>query len=73
MNIHDHLPWLLSAITVWMTLLAGNKHKSAWVVGLFGQVGWSIWIVDSSIWGLVPLNLTLWALYARNHLKWKSA
>ena len=24
MTTHDHLPWLLSFITIWMTLLAGN-------------------------------------------------
>ena len=24
-----YLPWLLSAITIWQTLLAGNKHPKA--------------------------------------------
>jgi hypothetical protein len=25
--IRDYLPWLLSAITIWMTMLAGNLHR----------------------------------------------
>lgn len=28
--IRDYLPLVLSMITIWMTLLAGNKHPSAW-------------------------------------------
>ena len=40
-----YMPWLLSAITIWMTVLAGNKHRSAWLVGLLAQAGWLLWIV----------------------------
>jgi hypothetical protein len=28
-TIITYMPWLLSAITIWMTVLAGNKHPSA--------------------------------------------
>jgi hypothetical protein len=66
-----YLPWILSAVTIWMTLLAGNKHKSAWLVGLANQALWAVWIVVSQNWGLVPLNLALWLVYGRNHLKWR--
>jgi len=65
-----YLPWLLSAITIWMTLLAGNMHRNAWLVGLFNQALWAVWIVLSGTWGLVPLNLALWVVYYRNHAKW---
>ncbi|PCJ24092.1 MAG: hypothetical protein COA96_10125 [SAR86 cluster bacterium] len=68
--IADYLPWLLSAITIWMTLLAGNMHKSAWLVGLGNQGLWLIWIVATGTWGLIPLNIALWVVYGRNHLKW---
>lgn len=67
------LPWLLSAVTIWMTLLAGNKHRLAWAVGLGNQALWLGWIILSSTWGLIPMNLALWAVYARNHLKWSAA
>lgn len=68
--IRDYLPWLLSAITIWMTLLAGNVHKSAWLVGLGNQALWLVWIVATGTWGLIPLNVALWIVYSRNHLKW---
>ncbi len=67
------LPWVLSAVTIWMTLLAGNKHPKAWAIGLGNQALWLIWIVASASWGLIPMNLALWAVYARNHMKWTKA
>lgn len=70
-NVITYLPWLLSAITIWMTLLAGNLHKSAWLVGLGNQLLWLIWIVLSANWGFIPLNIALWIVYGRNHLKWQ--
>ncbi len=70
--VREYLPWLLSAITIWMTVLAGNKHRSAWAVGLVNQALWAMWIVSASAWGLLPMNLALWAVYARNHLKWRN-
>jgi hypothetical protein len=70
MNLTEHLPWLLSAITIWMTALAGNKHPSAWLVGLLNQALWLIWITASESWGLVPMNLALWVMYGQNHFKW---
>ena len=71
--IRDYLPWVLSAITIWMTLLAGNLHRSAWLVGLGNQCLWLIWIVATGTWGLIPLNVVLWVVYARNHFKWQKA
>lgn len=69
----DYLPWLMSAITIWMTLLAGNKHRSAWLVGLGNQALWLFWIVSVQAWGLLPMNAALWVVYARNHVKWRRA
>lgn len=66
----EYLPWLLSAITIWMTLLAGNKHPQAWAVGLCNQALWLVWIVASETWGMLPMNASLWFMYARNHFKW---
>lgn len=65
------LPWVLSAITIWMTILAGNKHRHAWAVGLFNQALWLGWIIASASWGLLPMNLGFWVVYGRNHLKWR--
>ena len=68
--IEQYLPWLLSVITIYMTLLAGNKHRAAWLLGLSNQALWLIWIAETTTWGLIPMNLALWVVYARNHLKW---
>lgn len=71
--IGDYLPWLLSALTIWMTLLAGNKHPKAWLIGLANQVLWLVWIIAIQKWGLLPMNFAMWFLYLRNHLKWNAA
>ena len=63
----------MSAITIYSMLLAGNKRRGAWLVGLFNQCLWLIWIVLSSAWGLLPMNLALWVVYSRNYLKWRPA
>lgn len=68
--IRDQLPWLLSAITLFMTVLAGNKHRAAWLVGLLAQALWLVWIVEIRAWGLLPMNAALWLVYARNHWRW---
>ena len=70
--IRFYMPWLMSAVTIWMTLLAGNKHKSAWLVGIGNQALWLTWIVTVDAWGLIPMNIALWVVYARNHLKWSA-
>lgn len=66
----DILPWILSAITIWMTILAGNKHRLAWLVGIANQTLWFTWIVLSETWGLLPMNFAMCVVYARNHIRW---
>ena len=70
MTMTEWLPWLMSAITIWMTLLAGNKHRSAWLIGLGNQALWLTWIIAMGAWGLLPMNAALWIVYASNHMKW---
>lgn len=71
--IRLYLPWLLSAITIYMTVLAGNKHRNAWLFGLVNQALWLIWILATASYGLLPMNAALWVVYGRNHLKWSRA
>ncbi|MGA0610040.1 hypothetical protein [Caldimonas sp. KR1-144] len=70
-HIATYLPYLLSAITIWMTLLAGNLHPRAWLVGIINQALWLIWIIADAAWGLLPLTAAMVVVYARNHFKWK--
>lgn len=71
--VTDYLPWLLSALTIYMTILAGNKTRAAWIVALVNSALWLVWIIASASWGLLPMNLALWAVYARNYMKWGNA
>lgn len=64
------LPWLLSANTLYVMFLAGNKRRYAWALGLAGQALWLLWIILVQAWGLLPMNIGLWVVYSRNHLKW---
>lgn len=68
-----YLPYCLSCVTIWLNVLAGNKKRSAWAVALGGQVLWSVWVLVSGTWGLLPLNIALWIVYARNWFKWGEA
>ncbi len=70
-EIIKYLPYLLSAITVFQMLVAGNKKRYAWIVGLTNQFLWLLWIFLSGTWGLLPMNIVLWVVYGRNYIKWK--
>jgi len=72
-DIIAYLPWLLSAITIYTMFLAGDRKSYTWLVGLANQALWLTWIVASEAWGLIPMNIALWAVYARNHLKWRAS
>jgi len=54
-----------------MTVLAGNRHRHAWTVGLATQALWLVWILAIEAYGLLPMNAALWVVYYRNHRKWK--
>lgn len=69
-TIRIYLPWLMSAVTIYMTLMAGNKAPWAWAVGLGNQVFWLTWIIATEAWGLLPMTAALTFVYTRNHLKW---
>ncbi|MEO1723567.1 MAG: hypothetical protein AAFR84_14310 [Pseudomonadota bacterium] len=69
--VETGLPWLLSAITIYTMLLAGNRQRNAWLFGLLNQALWLVWIAIAEAWGFLPMNLALWAVYARNHFKWQ--
>lgn len=65
-----YMPWLMSVITIYMTVLAGNKSRNAWLLGLLNQSLWLVWILMTENYGFLPMNFALWIVYARNHIKW---
>lgn len=66
------LQLVISLVTIWMTLMAGNKHPKAWLIGLANQALWITLIVWIQAWGLVPLCVAMCVVYYRNHTKWKA-
>ena len=70
--IIDYLPYILSAITIYTMLLAGSKKRYTWLIGILNQFLWLIWIVTIKSWGLLPMNIALWIVYYRNHIKWQN-
>ena len=61
---------LTSAITLWSMWLAGNNKAFGWLVGVANQAVWFIFILVFQAWGLLPLNVALTFVYARNFKKW---
>lgn len=68
--IITYLPLLLSVITAYTVLAAGNHKKHAWSVGLLSQIFWLLWIILDEKWTFIPMNLVMWYAYGRNYLKW---
>jgi hypothetical protein len=64
------LPWLMSAITIYTMVLAGNKDTKAWVIGLVNQILWATFIWLTAAWGLIPMNIAMVIVYYRNATKW---
>lgn len=70
--IITYLPYVLSAITAYTMLLAGDKKLKAWIVGLGNQVLWLTWILASGTYGLLPMTAVMCLVYWRNYKKWSS-
>lgn len=68
----NYLPYVMSIFTIYIFLLAGNKNKNTWLIALFSQVLWLIWILNVKIWGLLPGHIALWVVFCRNYLKWRN-
>lgn len=69
--IVTYLPWLLSILTIYSAFLAGQKKASSWTVGLVNQALWLVWIFAGESWGLLPMNIALWVIFARNLRLWR--
>lgn len=64
------LSWVLSAITITVMWLAGNKSVWAWRLSLLNQGLWLWYIIGTQSWGLLPMNAAMWFVSARNLFRW---
>lgn len=61
---------LLSGIQIACYLMAGNKNRWGWIVGLTGALPWCVVMIAWGAWGLLPLVVFLQAIYVVNFIKW---
>ncbi len=66
------MPYVLSAITIYVTRLQGQLRRKAWIIGLVSQFGWLSWSLVSGTYGFLPLNLVLFYQYWDNFRKWSA-
>lgn len=69
-SITTYLPWLLSILSLLMSVMTGNLWRHAWLFGIGIQCLWVTWIAAAEAYGFLPLSLALFVIYGRNHLKW---
>jgi hypothetical protein len=60
----------LSAGTLTLCYLTGDKSKYAPVLGLVMESSWLAYTVKAGLFGLMPLNIGLLILYIRMWYKW---
>ena len=65
------LPLALSANTIALMWLVGNRRVLGWWLAVGGQVGWFAFIVIFRAWGLFPMAVALTVTYVRNLVKWR--
>ncbi len=65
------LPLATSIVTLVAMHRVGSKKTDGWALSLANQVLWLWFIVAFQAWGLLPLNVALTAMYARNLARWR--
>jgi hypothetical protein len=59
-----------SAITIAGQWAYGNRSLYGPVLGLMAQVPWWIIMVQGSLWGLIPVNVSMLIVHTRNLRIW---
>lgn len=64
------LDWILSAGSILLLILMGNKWKYAPIYGVFFQLFWFIYIFQTKHLGLLPGVIVYTFVHLRNARKW---
>lgn len=59
-----------SATTILSSWAYGNKSIKGPAIGLFSQIPWWTLMIYSDLWGLLPTNVFMTCIHARNFIKW---
>lgn len=64
--------YVLSAVGIFGTYLAGRKSKWGWAVGLGAQVLWIAFAITTEQYGFIISALAYGSIYAKNYLAWRN-
>lgn len=70
-DFQQAIPWVLSANTLALMWLVGNRRIAGWALGVIGQALWFAFIFTWQVWGLLPLATSLTVVYSRNLILWR--
>ena len=62
--------WGLALAGIAGLLLAGNKKKSGWALGVLTQILWFTYAIATHQYGFILGASTYTYVYARNYYKW---
>lgn len=65
-----YLDWLTGLVTLIGVYFTGKKRWFGQAIQFISQIFWAALIVQRGLWGLVPLEVALFYLYARNTWIW---
>lgn len=61
---------MLGVLALTSSVLAGNRARSAWVVGMVSQAGWVGFMLITGNYGFLISITGFTVVYVRNYLKW---
>lgn len=64
------MDWVLSAISMIMLWMMGNKNRYAPVVGIFAQILWIYYAISLGQYGLLIGTIGYLIIHIRNTVKW---
>jgi hypothetical protein len=70
MDIEQIWSATLGVLALASTTLAGNRRRSAWVVGMISQAGWIGFMLLTSNYGFLMSIIGFTAVYVRNFVSW---
>ncbi len=67
--VKDGIPIIISLATAYTMRMVGKQHKHGWTSSIVVQATWLIWDIYMSLFSLIPINLLLIYVYAKNELE----
>lgn len=70
--IAQHGSWLLASLTLIMMIALGLEKRWGWMLGLWSQLAWAVWVYATQNWGFIPLTGALTIVYYLNWKRWST-